>query len=103
MSKDQKECLIRSNCNKNTYPLDINMIIGKPQLSLLTKFVPDISWLWYKRPTHLNFRYMNDLVSGEMVLGLSLLKFENDHLCDTCDYGKQSKKVHPIIIEKLIS
>ena len=43
---------------------------------------------------------MNDLVSGEMVRGFPLLKFENDHLCAACECGKQSKKGHPIIIEK---
>ena len=73
------------------YPLDINMIIGKPQLCLLLKPVLDISWLWYNRLSHLNFRYMNDLVSGEMVRGLPLLKFENDHLCAACECGQQSK------------
>ena len=46
---------------------------------------------------------MNDLVSDEMVRGLPLLKFENDHLCAVCEYGKQSKKVHPHIIEKSVS
>mgnify|MGYP001555789039 CR=1 FL=1 len=45
---------------------------------------------------------MNDLVYGEMERGLPLLKFENDHLCAACECGKQSKKGHPIIIEKFI-
>ena len=30
MTEDRKECLIKSNRNKNMYFLDINMIIGKP-------------------------------------------------------------------------
>ena len=67
MTEDRKECLIKSLRNKNMYPLDINMIIGKHQLCLLSKAVPDVSWLWHRRLAHLNFRYMNDLVSGEMV------------------------------------
>ena len=46
---------------------------------------------------------MNDLVSSEMVRGLPLLKFKNDHLCAACECGKQSKKGHPVIIEKSIS
>ena len=46
---------------------------------------------------------MNDLVSGEMVRGLPPLKFESDHLCAACECGKQSKKGHPVIIEKSIS
>ena len=38
-----------------------------------------------------------------MVQGLPLLKFENDHLYDACECGKQSKKGHPVIIENSIS
>lgn len=34
---------------------------------------------------------------------LPLLKFENNHLCVACKCEKQSKKVHPILIEKSIS
>ena len=85
------------------YPLDINMIIGKPQLCLLSKAVPDVSWLWHRRLAHLNFRYMNGLILGEMARGLPLLKFENDHLCVACECGKQSKMGHLAIIEKSIS
>lgn len=43
MSEDRKECLIKSNRNKNMYPLDINMIIGKPQLRLFSKVITDVS------------------------------------------------------------
>ena len=46
---------------------------------------------------------MKDLVSGEMVRVLPILKFENDHICDAWECGKQSKKGHHVIIEKLIS
>ena len=99
MTEDRKECLIKSLRNKNMYPLDINMIIGKPQLCLLSKVVPDVSWLWHQRLAHVNFHYMNDIISGEMVRGLPLLKFKNDHLCAGCEYGKQSKKGHLFVIE----
>ena len=75
MTEDQKEGLIKYLHNENMYPLDINMIIGKLQLCLLSKVVPNVSWLWHRRLAHLNFRYMNDLVSGEMVRGLPLIKF----------------------------
>lgn len=45
---------------------------------------------------------MNDLVCIEMVWGLALLKFENDHLYVACECWKQSKKGHPVLIEKSI-
>ena len=75
MIEDRKYCLIKSNCSKNKYPLYIKIIIGKPRFCLLWKVVPDVSWLWHRRLAHLNIRYMNDLVSGEMVQGLPLFKF----------------------------
>ena len=53
MIEDWKECLIKSNGNKDMYPLDINMIISKPPLCLLSKFVPDVSWVWHMRFAHL--------------------------------------------------
>lgn len=34
---------------------------------------------------------------------MTLLKFNNDHLCNVCEYRKNSKKGHPILIEKSIS
>ena len=89
MSEDRKECLIKSNRNKDMYPLEINLIIVKSQLCLLLKEVPDVSWFWHQRLSHLNFWYMNDLVSNEMIKGLPLLKFKNNHLCATSKCGKQ--------------
>ena len=103
MTKDRKECLITSDYIKNMYPLDIKMIIRKPQLCLLSKVVPDLSWLWHRRLAHLNFRYMNDFVDGEMIWGLPLIKFENDRLCVEFECGKQSKKGHLYILENSIS
>ena len=103
MTKNRDKCLIRSNRNHNMYPLDLDLIVGKPQLCLLSKAVPDVSWLWHRRLAHLNFRYINDLVTGEMVRGMPLLKFDNEHKCAACECGKQSKKGHPVVLEKSIS
>lgn len=79
------------------------MILGKPQICFLTKAAPNVYWLWHRRLAHLNLRYMNDLVFGEMVCSLPLLEFENDYLCVACECGKQSKKGHPVLIKKSIS
>ena len=45
---------------------------------------------------------MSVLVSGKMVRGLPLLKFENDNLYVAYECGKKSMRVHSIIIEKSI-
>ena len=96
-------CLATSMCNGNMYPLNIQMIVGKPQLCFLSKAVNDISWLWHRRLCHLNFRSINDLVVGEKVRGLPLLRFDNDTLCAACECGKQSKKRHPMVIHDSVT
>lgn len=78
------------------------MFFGKPHIRFLTKLFSDVSWLGCRRLADLNFRYMNDLFSGDMVRGLPILKFDNDHLCAACEYGKESKKCHLVLTEKSI-
>jgi len=36
--------------------------------------------------------HLNKLISKDLVIGLSKLKFEKDHICETCKKGKQIKK-----------
>lgn len=42
MTKDQSKCIIQSSHNNNMYPLDINLIIGKPQMCFFSKGVSDV-------------------------------------------------------------
>nr|GEV89703.1 putative ribonuclease H-like domain-containing protein [Tanacetum cinerariifolium] len=51
----------------------------------------DESSLWHKRLGHINFKTMNKLVRGNLVRGLPLKLFENDHTCVACQKGKQHK------------
>lgn len=43
------------------------------------------------------------MVTGEMVRGLPLLKFDNNILCTACDYGKQTKGSHPLVVDSSIA
>ncbi|KAI3758285.1 hypothetical protein L6452_05844 [Arctium lappa] len=52
------------------------------------------SWLWHRRLSHLNFRYINKLVSGKLVKRLPELKFEREHLCAACEQGKMKRAPH---------
>ncbi|GJV39302.1 putative ribonuclease H-like domain-containing protein [Tanacetum coccineum] len=51
----------------------------------------DESNLWHRRLGHVNFKTMNKLVRGNLVRGLPLKLFENDHTCVACQKGKQHK------------
>ncbi|KAI3505855.1 hypothetical protein L1887_28162 [Cichorium endivia] len=103
MTGTRDRCLIRSSRQINMFPLDITMCPGKPRLCLLTKAYSEISWLWHRKLAHLNFRYMNQLVTEEMVRGLPLLRFDNENLCAACAFGKQKKKPHKTISDSSIT
>ncbi|GKA47419.1 putative ribonuclease H-like domain-containing protein [Tanacetum coccineum] len=51
----------------------------------------DESNMWHRRLGHINFKTMNKLVKGNLVRGLPLKIFENDHSCVACQKGKQHK------------
>ena len=103
IEKKSKKMLLKSKHKGDMYPLNINLIRGKPSICLLTKAALDDSWLWHRRLLHLNFRDINKLVLGDHVRGLPLLKYDKDHLYSACEMGKQSRKSHPTIVNtKLI-
>ena len=66
------------------------------------KTVSEVSWLWNRKLAHLNFRYINNLVTEELVCGLPILKYSNDKLCPTCECGKQTNGSHPLINDSSI-
>nr|GEU68819.1 hypothetical protein [Tanacetum cinerariifolium] len=49
----------------------------------------DESNLWHRRLGHINFKIINKLVKGNLVRGLPLKIFENDHTCVACQRGKK--------------
>ncbi|GJS14313.1 retrovirus-related pol polyprotein from transposon TNT 1-94 [Tanacetum coccineum] len=61
-------------------------------ICLLSKASKTKSWLWHRRPSHLNFGAINHLARLGLVRGLPKLKFEKDHLCSACAMGKIKKK-----------
>ncbi|KAI3681020.1 hypothetical protein L6452_35801 [Arctium lappa] len=52
------------------------------------------SWLWHRRLSHLNFRYIYKLVKGRLVKGLPELRYEKEHLCAACEKGKMKRAAH---------
>lgn len=102
MTSDRNNCLIKSRRNGTMYPLDVSLIIGKPQLCFLSKAVSEVSWLWHRKLAHMNFRYINKLVTGQLVWGLPILQFNYDTLCPVSECGKQTKESHPLIINSSI-
>nr|KAJ0217793.1 hypothetical protein LSAT_V11C300147370 [Lactuca sativa] len=47
-----KDVIVDSDRAGNMYPLDMDLIYGKPDICLLSKAPTDISWLWHHRLSH---------------------------------------------------
>nr|GFC73488.1 retrovirus-related Pol polyprotein from transposon TNT 1-94 [Tanacetum cinerariifolium] len=53
------------------------------------------SWLWHQRLSHLNFDTINDLARNDLVAGLPKFKYHKEHLCPSCEQGKNKRASHP--------
>ncbi|WRX22573.1 Integrase [Theobroma cacao] len=47
------------------------------------------SQLWHMRLGHVSMHTISKLIRKNLVIELPELKFENDHICDACQLGKQ--------------
>ncbi|XP_052627229.1 uncharacterized protein LOC128133738 [Lactuca sativa] len=103
MDAKTKDVIVDSDRAGNMYPLDMDLIYGKPDICLLSKAPADISWLWHHRLSHLNFGYINKLIGDDLVRGLPLLKLDNETLCAACEKGKLSRSTHKSISESSVS
>jgi len=96
LPNSQEVLLIGKRVN-NVYLLDISYSasIG----CLLTKH--EESWLWHRRITHIHMHHLNKLISKDLVVGLPILKFEKNHMCEACQKKKQIK--HSFKLKNIIS
>lgn len=42
------------------------------------------SWLWHKRAANILMQYLNKLISKDLVIRVSKLKFDKDNICAAC-------------------
>nr|GEU77279.1 uncharacterized mitochondrial protein AtMg00810-like [Tanacetum cinerariifolium] len=69
----------------------LHAVLNEGLTCLFAKATNYESNLWHRRLGHINFKTMNKLVKGNLVRGLPLNIFENDHTCVSCQKGKQHK------------
>ncbi|GKD14785.1 retrovirus-related pol polyprotein from transposon TNT 1-94, partial [Tanacetum coccineum] len=86
--------LLTGSRGNNLYTLSLRDMMASSPICLLSKASKTKSWLWHRRPSHLNFSAINHLARHGLVRGLPKLKFEKDHLCSACAMGKSKKKPH---------
>ncbi|GJZ76327.1 ribonuclease H-like domain-containing protein [Tanacetum coccineum] len=89
---DESQVLLRVPRNDNIYNVDLKSVVPTKGLTyLFAKAIINESNLWHKRLGHINFKNINKLVKGNLVRGLPLKIFKNDHSCVACQKGKQHK------------
>ncbi|GJW97263.1 reverse transcriptase domain-containing protein [Tanacetum coccineum] len=89
---DENHVLLRVPRKDNMYNVDLNNIFPSGGLTcLFAKATLDESNLWHRRLRHINFKTLNKLVRGNLVRGLPLKIFENNHTCVAFQKGKQHK------------
>ena len=75
---------------KNVYTIDISKYEGHNRCF---SSMYDESWLWHKRLGHVNINLIIQLNNNELVRGLPKISFEKNKVCETCQMGKQIKKI----------
>ncbi|KAI3771143.1 hypothetical protein L6452_02301 [Arctium lappa] len=91
---EEGEELLVGTRESDLYTINLSNVQTDKQVCLLSKASMQQSWLWHRRLSHLNFRYINNLASGKLVKGLQELKYEREHLCAACEKGKMKRAPH---------
>ncbi|GKB15594.1 putative ribonuclease H-like domain-containing protein [Tanacetum coccineum] len=87
---DESQILLRVPRQNNMYNFDLKNVAPSGDLTcLFAKATINESKLWHRRLGHVNFKTMNKLVKGNLVRGLHLKIFNNDHTCVACQKEKQ--------------
>ncbi|GJY56964.1 putative ribonuclease H-like domain-containing protein [Tanacetum coccineum] len=89
---DANQVLLRIPRQNNMYSFNLENIVPSGGLAcLIANATIDESNKWHRRLGHVNFKNLNKLVKGNLVRGLPLKIFQNDHTCVACQKGKQHK------------
>ncbi|GKD00387.1 ribonuclease H-like domain-containing protein [Tanacetum coccineum] len=89
---DESQVLLKVPRQNNMYSFDLKNVVPSGGLTcLFANATIDESNLWHMRLGHINFKNMSKHVRGNLVRGLPLKLFENDHTCVACQKGKQHK------------
>nr|GEV32318.1 hypothetical protein [Tanacetum cinerariifolium] len=87
-----KTMLLRVPRENSMYNVNLKNIVPSGDLTcLFSKATLDESNLWHTRLARVNFKTINKLVKGNLVRGLPIKVFENDHTCVVCKKCKQQR------------
>nr|GEW85575.1 ribonuclease H-like domain-containing protein [Tanacetum cinerariifolium] len=94
---DENHVLLSVPKENNMYNVDLKNIVPSRGLTcLFAKATLDESNLWHRRLGHINFKTMNKLVKGNIVRGLPLKIFENNHTCVVVLLVRRESNIKPL-------
>nr|GEY90395.1 hypothetical protein [Tanacetum cinerariifolium] len=98
MLPDDSIVVLRVPRKHNLYTINLNNLCPKGNLACLVANASfDESVKWHRRMGHVNYKNMNRLVKGNLVIGLPSKLFKNDHPYVACCKGKQHKTFYKAI------
>nr|GEW25254.1 retrovirus-related Pol polyprotein from transposon TNT 1-94 [Tanacetum cinerariifolium] len=87
--------LLKGDRSTNLYTINLHDMAFASPICLVARSSSTKSWLWHQRLSHLNFDTINDLVKHNLVSGLPKFKYHKEHLCLSCEQGKNKRASHP--------
>ncbi|GJV20641.1 retrovirus-related pol polyprotein from transposon TNT 1-94 [Tanacetum coccineum] len=83
-----QEVVLISPRRGDVYVIDMTSYNEESNACFFAKASPSVNWLWHKRPSHLNFKNINNLTKQNLVAGLPSLTFLKDKTCLASEKGK---------------
>nr|GFA24748.1 hypothetical protein [Tanacetum cinerariifolium] len=87
--------LLKGDRSTNLYTINLHEMASASPVCLMAHASSTKSWLWHQRLSHLNFNTINDLARNDLVASLPKFKYHKEHLCPSCEQGKNKRASHP--------
>nr|KAJ0217090.1 hypothetical protein LSAT_V11C300105640 [Lactuca sativa] len=86
-----KNIVLSASRKDDIYVLDMFSCDKALMQCFFTKSQTNLSWIWHKRFSHLNFKNLSKISNQDLVRGLPKFSVVKDKMCSACEQGKQTK------------
>nr|KAJ0204922.1 hypothetical protein LSAT_V11C500296580 [Lactuca sativa] len=86
-----KNIVLSASRKDDIYVLDIFSSDKALMQCFFIESQTNLSWIWHKRFSHLNFKNLSKISNQDLVRGLPKFSVVKDKICSACEQGKQTK------------
>nr|KAJ0211503.1 hypothetical protein LSAT_V11C400213080 [Lactuca sativa] len=86
-----KNIVLSASRKDDIYVLDMFSSDKAVMQCFFSKSQTNLSWIWHKRFSHLNFKNLSKISNQDLVRGLPKFSVVKDKMCSACEQGKQTK------------